>query len=50
MNSFLLNSLNKNISIPIITFRYYQWRITNVLSPGNYVQSAQFVFQINGID
>ena len=50
MNNFIFNSLNKNTVIPQPPFRYYQWLITNVLVTGNYVQAAQFVFQIDGID
>ncbi len=50
MNSLIFNSINKIINIPQPPFRYYQWLITKVLVTGDIVQSAQFVFQIDGID
>lgn len=52
MNSFLLNSLNKNIDISSFSYRYYNWRITDLLNlqSARMVQSAEFVFQINGVD
>jgi hypothetical protein len=50
MNSFLLNSLNKISIVEPGNYRYYRWNIINVLVSGNAVQSAEFVFQINGVD
>ena len=52
MNSFVLNALNKNIVTSSSGYRYYRWRITDIVNLQNagMVQSAEFVFQLNGVD